>query len=187
MLLSSEYNHIVWECREKLGKWECWEVQCLTTCDTLPKAYFLRYYKSPDSLTIDTMLHPSHYRHDANPQVIHGVAERFSTLFWDVISLSAQKKQSAYFHLRDEKWIDTISMNEFSLLASFSRQNPDIYRVGFSEEGGIISVEDIMSVVRKLVPTDTIRYPRNVTNLPEWVYKKVEDMTSTLQRILSGN
>lgn len=58
-------------------------------------------------------------------------------------------------------------MNEFSLLASFSRQNPDIYRVGFSEEGGIISVEDIMSGVRKLVPTDTIRYPRNVTNLPE--------------------
>jgi hypothetical protein len=58
-------------------------------------------------------------------------------------------------------------LNEFSILASFSRENPDIYRVGFSEEGAIVSVEDIVSGVKKMVERDTLRYPRNISILPE--------------------
>lgn len=184
MLLSSEYRLIVWECREKIQNGECQESQCHTTCEMLHKVHLLRYYQSLDSLTIDSMLHPSLYRHDSNPFVIHGMAERFWTLFWEVISLSARKKQAAYFHLHNESWIDSITPNEFSLLASFSRENPDIFRVGFSENGELMSVEDIITGVKKLVQTNTFQYPREVKNLPEGVMKKVEDITSTLGRIL---
>jgi hypothetical protein len=38
-----------------------------------------------------------------------------------------------------------------------------------------------------MVERDTLRYPRNISILPEWTHKKVEDMTSTLQRILRGD
>ncbi len=56
--------------------------------------------------------------------------------------------------------------------------------MGFSEDGEVMSVEDIVTGVRKLVQTNTFQYPRGVKNLPEEVMKKVEDMTSTLGRIL---
>ncbi len=184
MLLSSEYRLIVWECREKIQNGECQESHCHTRCETLPTAHILRYYQAPSPLTIDSMLHPSLYRHDSNPLVIHGMAERFPTPFWEAIALSAHKKQSAYFHLQNEAWIDSITWDQFSLLASFSRENPDIFRVGFSENGELMSVEDIITGVKKLVQTNTFQYPRWVKNLPEEVMKKVEDMTSTLGRIL---
>ena len=47
-----------------------------------------------------------------------------------------------------------------------------------------MSVEDIITGVKKLVQTNTFQYPREVKNLPEGVMKKVEDITSTLGRIL---